>query len=96
MAPFTALLAYRLWKLNSYLLPGPNSIRPSTRKRRSLIPMMFAIIDAGMLYSATLLTTLVCLFLYTNVLAIVLEIVRLSFYMLYCHPEILRLKTFYR
>ncbi|EIM88891.1 uncharacterized protein STEHIDRAFT_145701 [Stereum hirsutum FP-91666 SS1] len=72
----TSLLAYRLYKLNSYLLPGPgpNSIRPSTRTRRSLIPMMFAIIDAGVLYSATLLTTLICLFLYTNVLAIMLEI----------------------
>lgn len=54
--------------------------------------MMFAIIDAGVLYSATLLTTLICLFLYTNVLAIMLEIVRLS--CATATPEIFSLKIF--
>lgn len=74
---FVALLAYKLWKFHSYILP-PIEATGRRPRRSPLLPVIYAIVDAGVLYSVTLMTTLVCFVVLTNVLAIMLEIVSLS------------------
>lgn len=62
-----ALLAFRLWKLGRSILPHP--------KQNSVLPIFWLIVDAAMLYTVTLVITLVCVILNINPLAIMLEVV---------------------
>ncbi|KAK7035797.1 hypothetical protein R3P38DRAFT_3311788 [Favolaschia claudopus] len=74
----TALLAIRLWMIN-------NSVRKTRMGRGLTIPVLLIVMDAGMLYSMTLIAALVCFALESNGQYVVLDMVTptisIAFYM---------------
>lgn len=62
-----ALLAFRLWKLNTHILPQ--------QLRHSALPVLHLVVDAALLYTLTLGVTLICLLVNTNAMAIMIELV---------------------
>ncbi|KAJ7350733.1 hypothetical protein DFH08DRAFT_923685 [Mycena albidolilacea] len=74
----TALLAYRLWTIN-------RNVRRTRVGRGVTIPILLVVVDAGALYSMTLLSALICFALGSNgqyvVLDIVTPIISIAFYM---------------
>ncbi|TFY72988.1 hypothetical protein EVG20_g32 [Dentipellis fragilis] len=76
----TMILASRIWQMNSRVtrkVPGA--------ARSSLMPVVFIIVDAGILYSAALLSALICFVTKSNgqyvVLDMIMPIISIAFYM---------------
>lgn len=78
-----ALLGFRLWKLNAHILPQ--------QLRHSALPVLNLVVDAALLYTLTLLVTLICLLVNTNAMAIMIELVRA--HPRFRHPGISRSKA---
>ncbi|KAJ7184377.1 hypothetical protein C8R46DRAFT_1063890 [Mycena filopes] len=74
----TALLSYRLWTVN-------RSIQRSRIGGGVTMPVLLVVLDAGVLYSVTLLSALICFVLQSNgqyvVLDMVTPIISIAFYM---------------
>ncbi|TFY78683.1 hypothetical protein EWM64_g5327 [Hericium alpestre] len=74
----TILLAFRIWQINS-------RVHRKTPGNTSLMPVLMIVIDAGVLYSVTLLSALLCFVNHTNgqyvVLDMVMPIISIVFYM---------------
>ena len=64
------LLAFRIWQINSRVRCNGGS---------TLMPVVLIIIDAGLLYSASLLSGLVCFVAHSNGTWVVLDMVRTCF-----------------
>lgn len=71
----SVLLVYKLWRLDSYIHSTVSRRRARNTRRYSLLPVIYAVIDAAVLYSVALITTMICFILLTNVLAIMLSVV---------------------
>ncbi|KAA1467280.1 hypothetical protein DENSPDRAFT_926478 [Dentipellis sp. KUC8613] len=76
----TAMLAFRIWQINAEVsrsIPGAS--------RSSLMPIVFVVVDAGILYLAALLSTLICFVNKSNgqyvVLDMTMPIISIAFYM---------------
>lgn len=62
-----ALLGFRLWRLNAHILPQ--------QLRHSVLSVFHLVVDAALLYTLTLLVTLICLLVNTNAIAIMINLV---------------------
>ncbi|TFY60584.1 hypothetical protein EVG20_g7367 [Dentipellis fragilis] len=76
----TTMLAFRIWQINSEVtrnIPGAS--------RSSLMPIVFVVVDAGILYLAALLSALLCFVNKSNgqyiVLDMIMPIISIAFYM---------------
>ena len=63
-----ALLAFRIWQINS-------RVRNNGGSGSTLMPVLLIIIDAGLLYSVTLLSALLCFVNHSNGQYVVLDLV---------------------
>ncbi|KAA1467252.1 hypothetical protein DENSPDRAFT_900457 [Dentipellis sp. KUC8613] len=75
----TLILAWRIWQINTQV----NRNSPATRS--SLMPVIFVIVDAGILYSVSLLSALICFVSKSNgqyiLLDMIMPIISIAFYM---------------
>ncbi|KAJ7063525.1 hypothetical protein C8F01DRAFT_1133354 [Mycena amicta] len=86
----TALLAYRLWTIN-------RNVQKSRVGRGVVIPVLLVVVDAGALYSVTLIAALTCFALDSNgqyvVLDMVTPIISIAFYLVILRIAVARSKT---